>query len=144
MVLNAGAIVGIVLGAVALVLLIAFIVYTYWWIPYRNKKGLTVNSSHELDEFPKDFSQSNNFSMSKDISQPKNFSQSNNFSMSKSNNSDKMTMSSYASPFDSMSYNNNSTDDQPTNNYDDDDYRTTIEENDPDTYFDKLDMIQNR
>jgi hypothetical protein len=32
-----GAIVGIVLGSLALVCIIAFLVYMYWWKPYHNK-----------------------------------------------------------------------------------------------------------
>ena len=35
--MEAGAIVGIVLGAVALLLIVAFLVYWYWWLPHRNR-----------------------------------------------------------------------------------------------------------
>lgn len=35
--MDAGAIVGIVLGAVALALLIGFMVYMYWWVPHHNR-----------------------------------------------------------------------------------------------------------
>lgn len=40
-----GAIVGIVLGSVAFLLIVAYLVYAYWWVPNRNK------SASKVDEF---------------------------------------------------------------------------------------------
>lgn len=44
--METGAIVGLVLGAVALVLMVGFLVYQYWWLPHQNK---TRHQSGELD-----------------------------------------------------------------------------------------------
>lgn len=44
--MEAGAIVGIVLGSVALLLIVGFLVYIYWWKPYQNK---TRHTSGQLD-----------------------------------------------------------------------------------------------
>jgi hypothetical protein len=45
--LSAGAIVGIVLGSIFLILILAYIIYTYWWIPHRNN-----NKSKTFDTVP--------------------------------------------------------------------------------------------
>jgi flagellar basal body-associated protein FliL len=37
--LSAGAIVGIVIGALILALALAYIIYTYWWLRHKNTKN---------------------------------------------------------------------------------------------------------
>mgnify|MGYP003406053336 FL=1 len=49
--MEAGAIVGIVLGSVALLLIVGFLAYSYWWKPYQNKTRHTAGKlDTEFDE----------------------------------------------------------------------------------------------
>jgi hypothetical protein len=103
MTLSAGAIVGIVIGSLLAVFVVFFLVYNYWWLPYRSKRpAATLNVDYELDEFEND------------------------------TKSTKKLMQSYQlQPFDDH--------EAPLDASDD--YRTTIEQNDPDRYFARLNTM---
>lgn len=49
--MEAGAIVGIVVGSVALLLIVGYLVYVYWWRPYQNKtRHAAGDQDFTLDE----------------------------------------------------------------------------------------------
>ena len=50
--MDAGAIVGIVIGSIAVLLIIVFLVYWYWWKPHHNRSSVDREESVEFSKRP--------------------------------------------------------------------------------------------